>query len=387
MGPQEIHRDRCGSFEQGPIRPPSEAGSLLLRVSRNCPWNRCTFCPLYRNQEFSLRPLVEVLADIDAVAAQVRQLGRAEKSVLESPGLLRAWHDQLPGSEQAPFRAAVHWLQNGQEAVFLQDADGLAGGYERMLKILRHLRRQFPQIGRITCYSRSTTVIGYSEAQLRSLGEAGLNRLHLGMESGSDRVLRRVRKGATQKAHIEAGQRLRRAGMELSLYLMPGLGGRDLSREHALQSAAALNRIDPHFIRLRTLAVPPGTPLAEDLAAGRFIPCDTADIVAELNLFIEALEGIHSVVVSDHVLNLFEDLGGRLPEEKEAMLAMLAAFAKLDPEQRRLYLLGRAAGCFRGLQDLHNPLLRAEAENLARQLDVTEENLEAVCGALRRRYI
>ncbi len=380
-------KDRC-RFEQGPIRPPSEAGSLLLRVTRNCPWNRCTFCPLYKGRKFSVRPAAEVMADIDAVARQVRALQQQEEAGGPlSRSRLRQWHDQLPAAEQAPFRAAVHWRDHGQNAVFLQDADALAAGAAELSAVLEYLYRTFPQIERVTCYSRSATVVRYDPAELAALHRAGLNRLHMGLESGCDPVLQKVRKGADQALHVRAGRMVRAAGIELSLYVMPGLGGRAFSAEHARQTAAALNRIDPHFIRLRTLAVPPGTPLEEDLLAGRFVLCDSLEIAQEILLLLESLQGITSYVASDHVLNLFEDLEGKLPGDKERMIVMLRAFMALSEEQRVLYLLGRRAGCFRGLKDLRDPTRRAEAERLCRQLGVTASNVEEICNELMKRYI
>jgi hypothetical protein len=273
------------------------------------------------------------------------------------------------------------------QSVFLQDADALAAGPAELLTVLGHLRRVFPQIRRVTCYSRSATVARYSPAVLRELCRAGLDRLHLGLESGSDRVLQMVRKGASQALHIRAGQRVREAGMELSLYVMPGLGGRDLSTEHALETAAALNRINPQFIRLRTLAVPPGTPLEEELLAGRFQPCSAVDIAREILTLIEALEGIDSVLASDHALNLFEDLEGKLPGDRERMAAMLRSFLDLEEDRRTLYLLGRRAGFFRGLDDMLEPDRLAAAEQLRRQLGVTPDNVEEICMELMKRFI
>ncbi len=374
-------------FEQGPIRPPSEAGSLLLRVSRNCPWNRCTFCSLYKGQKFSLRSAAEVMEDIDVVACHVKSLEqRAEQGPL-APQFLRLWHEQLPEVERAAFRGAVHWHQNGLRSVFLQDADALAAGAEPLLLILDHLCQTFPQIERVTSYSRSATIARYSPPDLQSLYRAGLSRLHMGLESGSDEVLRKVRKGASQALHIQAGRMVVDAGMELSLYVMPGLGGRSLSGEHARQTAAAINRINPHFIRLRTLAVPEGTPLADELAAGRFELCNADEIVQELLQLLESLQGIESVVVSDHALNLFEDLQGKLPGDKERMLALLRSFLALNDEEQTLYQLGRRAGCFRGLGDLLDTARRAEAERLCRQLEVTADNVEAICAELMKRNI
>jgi hypothetical protein len=342
---------------------------------------------LYKGKAFSLRPTAEVLADIDAVACHVKSLKQRPEPEALSTALLRQWHDQLPEGERAAFRAAVHWCQNGLRSVFLQDADALAAGAGELLLVLEHLRRTFPQVERVTCYSRSTTVLRCAPTELQALCRAGLSRLHMGLESGSDAVLRQVRKGASQALHIQAGRMVLNAGMELSLYVMPGLGGRTLSVEHARQTAAAINRINPHFIRLRTLAVPDGTPLAEEVAAGRFAPCNAEEIVQELLLLIESLQGVDSVVVSDHALNLFEDLQGKLPGDKERMLALLCSFLALNEEQRTLYQLGRRAGCFRGMGDMQDPERLAEAELLGRQLGIAPANVEEVCAALMKRTI
>ncbi|MEZ4599889.1 MAG: radical SAM protein [Syntrophotaleaceae bacterium] len=375
-------------FEQGPIRPPSEAGSLLLRVTRNCQWNRCRFCTLYKGQDFSVRPVSEVVEDIDAVARHVETLRqRQEAGGMLHPAQLRQWHEGLPLAEKAPFRAAAHWLLNGLQSVFLQDADALAAGYGVLKSVLEHLRRVFPQVARVTCYSRSATIVGYTPKELENLRWAGLDRLHLGLESGSDQVLRMVRKGASRALHIRAGRMTREAGMELSVYVMPGLGGRALSGIHARETASALNQIDPHFIRLRTLAVPPGSPLEEDLRAGRFEPCNSLQIAEELLSLIESLEGIGSYVASDHALNLFEDLEGKLPGDKHRMVDLLRVFAALNEERRTLYLLGRRAGFFRGLNDMREPSRLAAAEQLGQQLGATPENVEEICAELMKRFI
>ena len=374
-------------FEQGPIRPPSEAGSLLLRVSRNCSWNRCTFCPLYRDEAFSLRSAGEVMADIDAVAVHIHQLLEQSRKTELSAEILRRLHQRLPEEERASFRAAAHWLMGDMQSVFLQDADSLAAGAEVLLPILEHLRRTFPQVSRVTSYSRSATLVRYSLTDLQSLQRAGLNRLHLGLESGSDQVLRRVRKGASKDLHVRAGQLVRAAGMELSVYVMPGLGGKVLSVEHARETAEVLNRINPHFIRLRTLAVPDETPLAEEMAAGRFEPCSAVEIAEELLLLIESLSGIDSMVVSDHALNLFEDLRGRLPDDKNSMLALLKTFLNLEDDQRCLYLVGRRVGYFRAITNMQDPLRRAEVQKLCDDLGVTTDNVEAICRDLMKRFI
>ncbi|MGE4544092.1 MAG: radical SAM protein [Pedobacter sp.] len=375
-------------FEQGPIRPPSEARSLLLRVSRNCPWNRCTFCPVYKGRKFSMRSVEEVCRDIDAVARHLDLLRRNLRDVgVETQGLLQLLHDRLPPEEQTSFRAAAHWLVGGLQSVFLQDADGLVVGPKRLSVILAHLQATFPWTFRITAYTRSQTVLRFSQEELIALRKSGLTRLYIGLESGCDAVLEKVCKGATRAMHIQAGQRVKQAGIELSEYVMPGLGGRALSERHACDSATALNAIRPDFIRLRTLALPEGTPLHAEWLSGRFEPCTSVEIAGELLLFLQTLDGIAGELASDHVLNLFEDLAGILPGDQPRLVAMVQAFLDLTEERRCVYLVGRRGGVLRGLQDLNDPDKEAAAQALCLQLGANPDNVEDICRRLMQRFI
>jgi hypothetical protein len=382
-----ITPDQYQGFEQGPIRPPSEAASLLLRVMRNCPWNRCAFCPLYKGSRFSQRPVDHVKRDIEAVHAGVQliqqQLGsEAAQSQVTLSSLLNT-SPLDPGALQA----AWHWVQNGQRQVFLQDADALALEPEHLLAILQHLKQAFPAIERVTCYSRSSTVARLAVETLAALRQAGLTRVHIGMESGSDEVLRMVRKGATQALHIKAGQNLKRAGLELSEYYMPGLGGRYLWEKNARETAKAMNQINPDFIRIRTLALPPDAPLAAETDEGRFSPCPDDLMVQELQLFLESLTGITSNVQSDHIVNLLPEVAGDLPHDQEGMLAAVKSYLKLDPERRTLYKVGRRLGFFSRLSDLDHPGRAARVQAYCAQHDLTPDTVDAFTAELIRRYI
>lgn len=377
------------AFEQGPIRPPSEAASLLLRVSRNCAWNRCTFCPLYKGQKFSLRPVADVVRDMETVA---RNVGRLRELQVSTAGesfkqRVRALYYQLPEAERPAMLASIRWFEQGMTGIFLQDADALLGGTRRLLPILDALQRCFPWRPRLTCYSRSATVLRYSVQELQQLARRGLDRLHLGLESGCDEVLQAVAKGATGGLHIQAGQRIKAAGIELCVYLMPGLGGTALSTPHALESAAAINAINPDFVRLRTLAVVAGTPLDTAWLAGQFEWCDSLTLVRELLTFFNALGDIQSRIESDHALNLFEDLAGVWPQDGPRIKAMLQRFLDLDSQTRTLYLLGRRCGQFRGLADLEDVERMVAVRKLADEADITPENIEEVCRELTRRMI
>ena len=365
-------------FEQGPLRPPSERDSLLVRVTRNCPWNRCTFCGLYKGERFSRRPVAHVLRDIDAVRRAVDRLSGA------SPPAASPMVDE---GEWLAEHAARTWLQAGCRSVFLQDSNSLIIPPGDLETILLHLRASFPSVERVTSYARSQTVARIPDEDLARLHAAGLNRIHIGLESGCDVVLERVRKGADQATHIRAGQKVKRAGIELSEYYMPGLGGRELSRQHALDSAKALSCIDPDFIRLRTLALPDGLELADAAASGRFAPLGDREVAEELLLFLEALTGITSRVVSDHILNLFEEIEGRLPEDRERMTGVIRRFLALDPAEQLLYQVGRRTGVFQRLDDLQDPVRRGHARHWVERFAVTPENVDQVTGALMQRFI
>lgn len=364
-------------FEQGPIRPPSESNSLLVRVTRNCPWNRCTFCGLYKGEQFSRRPVAHVLRDIDAVHRFVEHW---RSGASPSPQGLD-WHEQ-----QAMY-AARNWLLAGCKSVFLQDSNSLIIKPGDLLAILGHLRRCFPQIERITSYARSHTIARMAARDLAAIADAGLNRLHLGLESGCDAVLERVRKGADGAIHVAAGIKVKQAGIELSEYYMPGLGGRELSRQHALESAKVLSAINPDFIRIRTLALPGQLELAREQACGQFEQLGDRETAVELRLFLQSLSGITSRIRSDHILNLFEEIDGVLPGDQGRMLAVIDSFLDLPDAERVLYQIGRRTGVFRQLADLAHPSLRAQAQHFVEQWMVSPANVDQVCDRLMQRFI
>jgi radical SAM superfamily enzyme YgiQ (UPF0313 family) len=375
-------------FEQGPIRPPSEAASLLIRVTRNCPWNRCVFCPVYKEARFSVRPEAHVINDIDAVHGYVETLrGLADGSGTILRPDISAVMQRLAAHEQQAFGAALNWFAGGMRAIFLQDANSLVVKPDALVRILRHLRFRFPWVERITSYARSHTVARISDDNLKQMRQAGLNRIHIGLESGSDAVLKRVRKGVDKPTQIKAGRKVKTAGMELSEYVMPGLGGRDLSRDHALETADALNRINPDFIRLRSLAIPHGIPLAEEYRSGRFAKLNDVEMVGEIRLFIESLEGITSTVVSDHILNLFEEVQGRFPDAKIDILAALDRFLSLPPQDQCRFQVGRRLGIFTRLVDMNSPKRRAKVDAFCAQHGITPDNVDAIVDEMMTRFI
>ncbi|TYO98839.1 radical SAM family protein [Geothermobacter ehrlichii] len=364
-------------YELGPIRPPSEAQSLLLRITRNCPWNRCTFCGIYKGERFSVRPVEHVKRDID----RIRQHVSAIERVVNRPGGgdrrdLLALQPERPASERLAFQAALNWLYSGMKSVFLQDANSLVVKPDHLVAILNHLREAFPQIERITSYARSHSIARISDEDMARLAAAGLNRIHIGLESGADAVLEFVKKGVDKETQVIAGQKVKRAGIELSEYFMPGLGGEKFSRENALETAEALSRIDPDFIRIRSLAISPELELFQDCQSGAFRKLGEVGMVEELLLFLENLRGIHSRVKSDHVLNLFPEVDGRLPDDRQRLTAPLRAFLALAPDEQLLCVVGRRTGIFSRFADLYDPTRRRQVEALCAEHQITLDNLD-----------
>jgi len=375
-------------FEQGPIRPPSEAASLLLRITRNCPWNRCSFCPVYKGADFSLRPVEHILRDIDTVAAQLQML----QQQLEVNGQL-TYRDldrlarELDSGGQMALYAAYAWLQEGMQSVFLQDANSLVIRPDDLVRILDHIRNCFPRVDRVTSYARSQTIDRIKFLDLQRIAVAGLNRIHIGLESGADAVLQRVQKGTDQAMQIRAGQKVKAVGIELSEYVMPGLGGRDLSAVHAEQTAAALNLINPDFIRLRTLALPNQTDLYAQWQSGQFIKMSDPEVAKEILQFLDALEGISSRLQSDHILNLFQEIEGQLPDDKSKMMAVIDDFLQRPAAEQMLYQVGRRLGLFSHVTDLDFPGMRQRAVAACRQYGITMENVDTRIDELMKRFI
>lgn len=380
--------DSYYGYEMGPIRPPSEADSLLIRVTRNCAWNRCTFCPVYKGSSFSIRPLEHVLRDIDLIYKNMKCLREAfnEPSSVTEPGL-KAIANTVSADGLVAFNAAFYWFMNGMKSVFLQDSDALASQPSNLIELLRHLKERFPWVERVTSYSRSSTLVRIADEDLEAMRDAGLNRIHVGLESGSDKVLKMVKKGASKEMHIRAGLKVKNAGIELSEYAMPGLGGTELSAEHALETADALNQIDPDFIRLRTLAVTDRAPLGAERMSRRFHVCSDIMIVNEIKTLIQNLHGIKSVVKSDHVLNLFGDLEGKMPQDRDAMLEILDAFLGMEPAKQDLYRIGRRLGVFSGLKDLMDTNRVFRVEQICLANDIRGENMDSVIDRLLQSFI
>jgi radical SAM superfamily enzyme YgiQ (UPF0313 family) len=273
---------RKRNYDFPPFRPPSEANSLLLRVTRGCPWNRCTFCSMYKGMKFEIRDLEEILGDIEL---------------------------------------AKDLYGDRVRTIFIGDSNSLVAKTEMLVKILNALFSSFPHIERVTSYARAKTIAKKPLEDLIKIYQAGLTRLHVGLETGDRDLLKEIEKGATPEEMIEGGRKAKKAGFEYSLYVLLGVGGEEKWEQHARGTAEVLNQVDPHFIRVRTFIPQPNSPLYEAMVEGSFQPASPETILKETKLLLEKLQ-VTSQFLSDHISNLLP-LHGKLPEDKEKMIQML----------------------------------------------------------------
>jgi radical SAM superfamily enzyme YgiQ (UPF0313 family) len=327
-------------LETGIYRPPSEGGSysLLIRVTRNCPWNNCTFCSMYKQQKFSLRSPQEVKADIDAIAAICNglktvswQLGFGGEINRDVAVALIEREPELNTSQG--FVMIYNWLVSGAKTAFLQDANSLIMKTEQLVDIITYLRKMFPTLNRVTSYARSKTLAQKKPEELEDIRKAGLDRLHVGLETGDDALLKKIKKGVTSEGHIKGGKKAMAAGFQLSEYWMPGLGGKDMWEAHAKNTARVLNAINPHYIRSRPFFPSPGSPLFEAQAKGQFRVLSPCEQLVELKLMITELD-VTSRVCFDHAGNYWKGGNGGLlfsqsyegykfPEQKPRVLELI----------------------------------------------------------------
>lgn len=368
------------SFEQGPIRPPNESKSFLLRITRNCPWNQCLFCPVYKKKKFSLRKVEEVMQDIQTaknIAGEIKDISwrLGYGGEVTSPVISYIFQGAHYSDS---YRSMAIWLHYGTGACFLQDADNLIMKTADLVEISRFLKDTFHEITRVTTYSRSRTIARKSIESLKEIRKAGLDRIHVGLESGYDPLLKFMKKGVTGRQHIEAGQKVLIAGMELSEYVMPGLGGQGMWKEHAVETAKVLSAINPHFIRIRSLRIPNRVPLAKFKNDGSFKMQTDDMLVEELKLFIENLDGITSTVTSDHIMNLLEEVTGTLPNDKEKMLDVIKKYQKLQDYERIIYRIGRRGGAYHSTDDLAKDMvMRQKIETILQEI-LTEKGEQGV---------
>jgi radical SAM superfamily enzyme YgiQ (UPF0313 family) len=375
------------SFEMGPIRPPSEAYSILVRITRNCPWNKCAFCSTYKDQKFSRRPLEDIKKDIDSIF----ELGRRIASTFREPdtggGITEEIISRARGLDPTPdlyYRQVAFWMAYGMRSAFLQDANSLVLPTAELAEILIYLREKFPALERVTSYARSKTLSRKSPEELKELRAAGLSRIHIGMESGCDEVLQLVNKGVTSEEHILAGKRVMEAGFDLSEYYMPGLGGRELSSRNAVETARVVSAINPTFIRIRSTVPLPGTHLFDLLTQQRWTPMTEDEKVREIREFISNLGDVTGTLMSDHMMNLIEDIEGRFPDDRGKMLSVIDAYLGMSDDDRESFIIGRRLGQIRHLSEYRRD---DRIEEIKRELKARFSTIDAAVMEIVKNFL
>jgi len=277
------------NYDFPPYRPPNEAASALIRASRGCPWNKCLFCTMYKTIKFHPRPVDEVKKDIDMAAK----------------------------------------IYKGAKTVFIADSDSLV--MKNIEEIIRYIKFQFPNADRITSYARAKTLMKLGSDRLKKIKNAGLTRVHVGLESGDEKTLEFMQKGVTPQDIINGGKEAKQSGLELSFYILIGAGGKERIQEHAIGSAKVCNEVNPDFIRLRTLVVQRGSFLEEKKKNGEYAPTSPVEKLQEIKLFLENLQVNNCEFASDHFTNniwvdntvVYRGIYGFLPQDKKDMLDLL----------------------------------------------------------------
>ena len=267
------------NYDEPLFRPPSEAYSLIFQVTLGCSWNKCAFCEMYTSKKFTARKEEEVFAEIDemkAMAADTRK-------------------------------------------IFLADGNAFVLSFNRLKRILDKLNESFPKLNRISAYALPQDILAKTDEELKQLAESGLKLLYVGIESGDDELLTVINKGESQQSTIDALTKARKAGIKLSVMILNGLGGKNYSEQHAINSAKVVNAIQPEYLSTLVLSMPYGTEHFSKKFNGEFVQLNTIELIQEMGLFIEKLEVESTVFRSDHASNYLV-LKGILNRDKDELV-------------------------------------------------------------------
>lgn len=271
------------------IRPPSEAGSYLLRVTRGCAWKKCVFCWRYGGTKFEIR-------NVDEIKKDILRMGE---------------------------------IFGYTTSAFIGDADPLV--HKHLDEIIRFLKQNYPHVSRVTAYARAKTIAKMKEERLKRLKESGLTRLHIGLESGDDEILKLMKKGATSEDMIKAGLKTKKF-FELSFYVIVGLGGIERSKQHVINTSKVINEAAPDFVRVRTLTIGYNNEIVDMVEEGVLTPLTPIQQLEELERLVKSIE-VKTYFTCDHISNylvldgadwfnriIFKGVEGILPNERERMI-------------------------------------------------------------------
>lgn len=271
-------------YEQPLFRPPSEARSLILQVTSGCSWNKCAFCEMYASKSFRLKSFEIIQQEIEQVANSALKFNK----------------------------------------VFLADGDAMVLSAGKLLQILNEIHDKFLKIRRISIYARPSDFAKKSLSELKELKSAGLDLAYVGVESGDDEVLKHINKGETYKSTTEGLLKAKEAGIKLSVMILNGLGGKELSRQHAINSAKVLNEVQPEYASTLVLSLPLGEPHFKNRYSGKFTMLNKLELIEEMGIFLKQTELKQTVFRSDHASNYLV-LKGILSKDKELLLNKINA--------------------------------------------------------------
>jgi len=266
-------------YNEPVFRPPSEAYSLILQLTLGCSWNRCAFCEMYSSKKFKVRKEEEIIREIKEVAS----------------------------------------ISTDIKKVFLADGNAMVLSSSKLLRIINEINKTFPRVTRISAYALPKDISSKTDDELKQLSDAGLKLLYVGIESGDDELLRLINKGETFNSSVDGLQKARKAGIKLSVMILNGLGGKNYSVQHAINSAKAINLIQPEFLSTLVLSFPYGEDHFKKRFKGNFKALTTLELIEEMKIFIENLELENSVFRSDHASNYLV-LKGNLNRDKQKFL-------------------------------------------------------------------
>lgn len=339
-------------MELGPIRPPSEAESLMLRVTRGCHWNKCYFCDLYKKYKFSRRRYEEIEEDLKKAA----------------------------DSEYA---------QN-YTTCFLQDGDAFVLQTEFLMQILEGIHKYLPNIKHVTTYARADSIARKSVSELRELKTAGIEHLYCGMETGSDLILRKINKGFDAATIIISGTKAKEARIVLSEFTLFGIGGKELAEENAVETAKVLNVIKPDFVRVHATGIKLSSEMWNYVKNKELTLQSEEEIVSEQKIMLELLaDDMDCIYMNEHIVNLLLEVRGNIRTDKQNMLETINTYLQLPKQEQELFNLGRRLNIMFFLADLNNRAKRKQTEEGLRKIKTQNPDLDLafVCNYVRQTQI
>ncbi len=382
-------RFKMEEFQIARVRPPTENFSLAISTHFYCPWGKCAFCPrnlFHGSRKFRRRTLDEIKNDIDNAAYLDDFI--LESGNIDQTTMLKAI-SKYPKLRDCIIHLVYWHLYTNATTAFLGGANPLIYKSDVLQEILLYLREKFSSIIRITSYGRTKTASKKNSAYFKELNDAGLDRIHVGLESGSDKVLKFVNKGVLSEEHIRGGKHIKDGGMSLCTYVMPGLGGKKWSVEHAQETARVINELEPDYVRLRTLEIFPGTPLYNHLQSGLFEELSEEEVVKEEMILVENID-CNTTITSDSAANLLIEIWGDLPRDKNKILQDIDNYLSLSPNEKLEFSLKRRVEAFNsqygGLSSIIERKLN-KLSNISKTDDRYYEKMRNIIKYIRSRLI